>query len=520
MEQLSLALPLQAEAGHIRQGPVHVPLDVLDVGGGEDLAELVIDTVPDLLPGQVQHQLGPAQHGGPSGDLEGVVRVGPEQVGIRAHHFRLHPQSELHPQLVDLVRQVLQPAGELLLIDNPVPQAVGVRIPAPEQAVVQHQHFNAPAGGGAGDVQKLLRVKLKVGGLPVVHQGGPGLVLPGAAGEVAAVEVVEGVGHAVQARAGVGQHRLRGLEALAGGQTPGKVPGMDADHRPQLLLLAHLHLGQEVAGVDQVHGVNLPLILGGGMLRQGQEGVLLGGGDALEGAGALPSPGHRAAAHHPLVGPAAVEGDEVKILVVHVQTGGKGGGEGDGLAAAVLDPRAAADHVQLLKGCVQQGNLQVQIPVMAPQLQCGAVPFAAVGGGQAGEGGLAAVDFVGQVGQAAGPVALRRLRLEAALPEVSQAVAGILHRQTAHQVRLPPIVPEVHSPGGQAQEVSHVVIGNPPAVVRVAQKALLIYDADEIGGTGGVQTEHPLLLVVINTHSCSFCFLHQIRRRAAAKNAA
>ena len=96
-----------------------------------------------------------------------------------------------------------------------------------------------------------------------------------------AVEVVEGVGHTVQARAGVGQHRLRGLEALAGGQTPGEVPGMDADHRPELLLLAHLHLGQEVAGVDQVHGVNLPLILGGGMLRQGQEGVLLGGGDAL-----------------------------------------------------------------------------------------------------------------------------------------------------------------------------------------------------------------------------------------------
>ena len=65
---------------------------------------------------------------------------------------------------------------------------------------------------------------------------------------------------------GVDQHRLRRLERPAGGEVPAEFLRRDAHHRPELSLVAGFHLGEEVAGVDEVHGVHLSLVLGGGVL--------------------------------------------------------------------------------------------------------------------------------------------------------------------------------------------------------------------------------------------------------------
>ena len=195
-----------------------------------------------------------------------------------------------------------------------------------------------------------------------------------------------------------------------------------------------------------------------------------------------------------------MEGDEIKVPVIHVQTGGEGGGELHRTASPVDDPGAAADGVQFLIGGVVQVDLKLQRLVCADQFQGGAVLLSTPGGGQARQGRLAGVDGVGAVGQIAGPEALLRLHAQAALPVVSQAAAGVFRGQITQEVQLIAVILEGRSGRIQPQQMTHGGIRDPAAIVHMPQESGLVCKGDQVGGARGVQTECPLLLVKRNTH--------------------
>ena len=279
--------------------------------------------------------------------------MGPVEVRVGRNHLRLHPKAKPQAHAIQLLHQMLQSPGELPLIDHPVPQTGTVVIPLSEPAVVQHQHLNAGRCRFPANGKDLLRIEPEVGRLPVVDQGGSGLIFVGAPNQVIPVQVMEGMGHTGNAGAGIGQHRLRGLEGFSRLQVPAEVLGMDSQNEAQLPLLGKLRLAQEISGIHQIHAVNLAPGLGGGTLQQAQEGLLLMGGNAPAGGNPLLAHGNGPAVYHPFGGPVAVEGQQVILpLVVHVQAGGKGRPKPQRPAGGVLHPDTAADGVNFPEGSI------------------------------------------------------------------------------------------------------------------------------------------------------------------------
>ncbi len=105
---------------------------------------------------------------------------------------------------------------DLLLIHIPVPESRVIAVPLSKPPVVQDKHLYAHFLGSLGDIVKLLLVKLKVSGLPVVYQDGPGLFHKAAPNKVLPKPVMEMMRKGLQARAGKGHGSLRRHKTLPG----------------------------------------------------------------------------------------------------------------------------------------------------------------------------------------------------------------------------------------------------------------------------------------------------------------
>ncbi len=214
MEQLPLTLPPQAGASHIRHLPVHIPFHIGYGCAPQNPGHRLIHIVHHLRPGQIQHILGTALHRLPPRNLNGPVRPGTVQLRIRRHHLRLKPDAEFHPQSPHLLRQIRKASRQLLLIDLPVPQGALVNIPVSKPAVVHDQHLNAPLLRLPGNRQQLLRIKIKIGGFPVVDENRPFPVKIRAADQMSPVQVMENTAHFPQPLIRVNTHHLRRHKGL------------------------------------------------------------------------------------------------------------------------------------------------------------------------------------------------------------------------------------------------------------------------------------------------------------------
>ena len=77
---------------------VVVPLDVVDRARGEHRAHLIVDVLPHLRPGQVQHQLVAVQLRHPITGRQHPVGVSAIQLGVGIDHLGLEPEPELHAE--------------------------------------------------------------------------------------------------------------------------------------------------------------------------------------------------------------------------------------------------------------------------------------------------------------------------------------------------------------------------------------------------------------------------------------
>ena len=129
VEYLPLPVSRKGRTVTLRDAAVHIPFDIRDFCISDHLPEHAIDTVHNLRSGKVEYALMPAQRTGSVRYMKDPVRMRPVEVGIRIHHLRLDPDTELHPQILDLLRESPYPFREDLLRRHPVSQAGAVISP-------------------------------------------------------------------------------------------------------------------------------------------------------------------------------------------------------------------------------------------------------------------------------------------------------------------------------------------------------------------------------------------------------
>ena len=87
--------------------------------------------------------------------------MGTEKVTVRADGFRLHPNAEIQPQIIDLAAELRYTAGQFGGVCHPVAQAGGVAVAALEPAVIQHKEVSSRLPGSFGQVRSFASSKLK-----------------------------------------------------------------------------------------------------------------------------------------------------------------------------------------------------------------------------------------------------------------------------------------------------------------------------------------------------------------------
>ena len=506
---VDLPLPCGGEGGgpHVGEGAVHVPLQIGDAGAVQDAAHGGIDVVPDLLPGEVQHQLAAPRGLGPSGGPQGPVGVGAVEVGVGAHHLRLDPQAEVQPQCLDAGRQGLQSAGELALVHVPVPQAAEVRVPLAEPAVVQDEELHAQRRALPGDVHQALRVKVELRGLPVVDEYRAAASGIGVPDEVPPHGPVEAVGHGGEAVGGADEGRLRGGEALPGPQGPAEVVGVDAHDQPGVLELTALHGGQEAPAVEQGRAEAEAVVLPGVPFAEDHEGVVLVAGGPPDTAHALHPRPQGGPGEGSLPDVPAVKGEEVQVGAAKVQAQAHHAAEDHRGLPPVGDADGPGDEVLLLADAVEELRLHPGAGVPEHHGE-GLPPLVPEEGGEALQGVLARTDAVGGIAQVQQDAAVGLLHLRGGQAVVPHAAGGPLLGQGVQGVG--PVLSGAAGVGGESpvcvpEEVAEVLRLHPGAVVEVEQNSPLVR-FHLIGGAAGVEGDGPPAFIK-NDHrriTCSF----------------
>ncbi len=427
MEDLTLALRGKDIGPEVRDGPVDIPFDIVNIGAVQDPVDGPDQVVLDLSSAHVQDQLVAASDGVAAGDLHDPVGMGPEEIRILGDHLGLEPDAEFQSYVVDLPDQLCQAAADLLLVDVPVAQARVIVIPLAEPAVVHNDHLDPHVLCGSGDLHQLDVVEGEKGGFPGVDQNGTSDIPDKSAPvHVGAEEVVVVLAHPGQALVGIGHEDRRSFKIISRGHLPGKEPVVDTHDQAGLVILVQLRLRQKAARIHKGKTVAGTVILGSVSFRQGDKGILLMGGNAPSAADLVDVVGQALPLHLALLAVAAGKGDQVQIPAVHkVHVHGHDPLESDGLCASVMDSGGAHDDIGLLKDRIQESDPDLCHGVLQRKLQgiCG-IFLPGKGGGKAFQREGALADLMRDIPSVKGKAAVSVLYLDGIDAEISLLLGG------------------------------------------------------------------------------------------------
>lgn len=188
--------------------------------------------------------------------------------------------------------------------------------------------------------------------------------------------------HAVEALMAEGEHRFRRVEGLARCKRPFKFERVDAVLHAHHPVRRYLRAADVVAGIDEVEAPALPRLLVAALFPDGKKGIVAVGARAADGAdGALPRR-EPVLMLIPLANPGAVEGEHRIIPRGQVDLHAHQGMDFDLLFPLIDQPRAAGDHIALLKHGVKQMQLRTKRRILQNDCERFAPPIA---GGEAGK---------------------------------------------------------------------------------------------------------------------------------------
>ena len=187
------------------------------------------------------------------------VRMFPVKVGIFVHHLRFEPEAEFHSQVFDLFCQPRDTLREPFRIGFPVSKPRLVRTPFSKPSVIQDEKLDSGIFRSLCQFQKLIFVKIKISGFPVIDENGTLPVSPVPPGQPFLVKSVEGLAHIIHAPVRINHHRLRSLEFFAWFQLPVKPFRMNAQEDAGGIMGVYFRLSQEISAVNQTESHDFPL---------------------------------------------------------------------------------------------------------------------------------------------------------------------------------------------------------------------------------------------------------------------
>ena len=433
VEHLPLPVRRKSAGPHVGEAAVHVPLHIGDIGAVQHLPDGLIDVLPDLPAGEVQGQLAAPPGVRPPRNPQRPVGMGPVEVAVLADHLRLNPDAEGHAQLLDPGHQGLQTAGELLPVDNPVPQTAPVAVSGAEPAVVHDKQLDVQRGGGLGDAHQLVGVEAELGGLPVVNEHRAAPALERVVNQILPDGPVELAAHLAKAAGGADQGRLRGGKGLAGGQRPAEMVGVDPQKQTVVLQLGALRRGQEVAAVYQRGPIAQAVILARPVLAEHHKGVVVVAGGAPDALHTLNALAQRGPVGAPLHHVAAVEGDEVIVAAQEVQAQGGAPAQPDRARPLIHHPDSPGDEVVSFQHPVVQLHQHPGGPIPQPDHK-GLPLVPAPEGGQALQAVFALPQLTAREAQVGQTAAVLRLKLDGGHTVVPHAAGGVFLGQRVQGV--------------------------------------------------------------------------------------
>ena len=177
------------------------------------------------------------------------------QFRIRGNHFRLHPDTEFHAKFIHFIYQIVQSARQFLFIHKPVSKTCTVIVAVSKPAIIHNQHLNTVLGCKFCNVEKFLRIKIKISGFPVVNQNWALLVAVFAADQMLAIEIMEISRHFSKSLCGEGKCHFRCIKGFFAFQFPGKICRMNSHDCADTVKLALFQLRNKIAGINKMHGI-------------------------------------------------------------------------------------------------------------------------------------------------------------------------------------------------------------------------------------------------------------------------
>ena len=325
-----------------------------------------------------------------------------------------------------------------------------------------------------------------------------------AADQMVFVQIVEGSGHLAKALIGVYHNGFGGLKGSAGIQHPLEGVGVKPKTHPHAVLMIQFGLGDKVAGINEIHGVYVAALLIGAVGSKSHKGLYLMAGLTAQGGYNVLSDGDSAHGRVALSAPAAMEGDQIKIFIVHIQTGAQ-----DFFKIQLLRPfidryNAADDGVGVLEGAVAQEDFQPDQPIPQDDCQslrssCGFLP--GKGGGHSRKGRFIVHELIALIGQLAGVVSSFVSYLQAGVPEITRTPGRILEAEAVHKADLVLFVQEVIRllPLRSAEQIKSVAVLHPRSIIHVSQ-IFVLHNAHKIGGVGSVDLKNFLFVANLDCH--------------------
>lgn len=267
--------------------------------------------------------------------MERPIGVGAVEAAVGVDHFGLDPEAEVHAELVDVIDEGFEAAGEFFGVDGPVAEAGAVIVAGAEPAVIHDETLDAEFGGYGGKGFLAFLGDVEGGGFPgVVEDGAEAFVGEDfVAGE--AVEEAGGFAEAVGGEAGV---EGRGFEGFAGFEGPGEVEGVVASGDADLAVGGLFDGEAPVAGPGEGSEPDAAVGFGGAAGVEHEPGVGLVGGETAAAFEDFLSRADIFLLELPLAGPAAEGGGEaVGRVEGEIPDAGLEAFDGDGLGGAVVD---------------------------------------------------------------------------------------------------------------------------------------------------------------------------------------
>ena len=194
---------------------VVVPLDEVDAVLGDEPAHRVEHVGERVRVREVEDVLPSRRQGHPGSRPHHPLGMRSHQVRVEVDHLGLEPETELHPETLDVLDQWPETLRPHRGRDLPVTEPPVVVAAVPEPAVVEDEPLDADRGTDVGEGREVVEVGLEVHRLPRVEDERPGRPpVP----RLGALVVDEAVRDPVEARGGVHEDdRRRGIR-LAGRQ--------------------------------------------------------------------------------------------------------------------------------------------------------------------------------------------------------------------------------------------------------------------------------------------------------------